>query len=121
MNRRTAGFAAELEKLGGVAGMLGAPLRLMAKHPGKALGVGFIAVPTAMAAVSGYNSGADGPNGRQLAAGRDASGRIRASDAAYTNFHELFPHKPSRKAVRALSKNYRPDMFPAVISKLKGK
>jgi hypothetical protein len=111
---RTSAFADELTKLGGVAmntlkGVAGA----ISRNKMRTLGAAFIAVPTGMAMYSGYRGGAEGGRQRQLAAGPDDSGRIRASEAAYTNYHELFPHKASPRAVRALSKNYKPEMFTA--------
>ena len=123
MSYITAGFADELIKLsslggamlGGTANVLKKGVGMVARHPLKALGVGMIAIPTVMAANSAYQGsrqGAEQP--RYLAAGRDESGRIRASDAAYTNYHELFDHKPSAKQVKALSRNHRPEMFNRV-------
>jgi len=122
----TAAFADELIKVGGAGSWLAGKAlgvgKLIAKHPGKALGVGLIAIPTLMAARAGYASGLQGgEEGRQLAAGPDETGRIRPSDAAYTNYHELFKHKASPKAVEALSKNYKPEAFQNVSSASKGK
>jgi len=96
-------------------GLLKKTVGLAARNPMKALGVGMIVAPTVMAASSAYKGGMQpGEKGRYLAAGRDGSGRIRASDAAYTNYHELFDHKPTPKQVRALSKNHKPEMFNRV-------
>lgn len=113
MSLITAAFADELEKLGGILGrVLKKGLGTVAKHPMKALGVGMVVAPTIMAAKGGYESGMqDGEKPRYLSAGRGDDGKIHASEAAYTNYHQLFEHKPSASEVRALSKHYKPEMF----------
>jgi hypothetical protein len=111
-----ASFSNELTKLGGIGGLLGGALKktvgVVARNPMKALGVGMIAVPTAMAYQSAREQGLqDGEKPRYLAAGRDEAGNIRPSEAAYTNYHQLFEHKPSQRQAKQLSKNYKPEMF----------
>jgi hypothetical protein len=126
VNARDTGFVTELIKLGGLAGLGGGLLKktvgLAAKHPLKALGVGMIVAPTALAYQNARKQGLEGgEKPRYLAAGRDESGRIRASEAAYTNYHDLFEHKPHPREVRALSKNYKPEAFSRVTAKPKEK
>jgi hypothetical protein len=112
----TRSFADELTKLALGGGLLKKTLGLIARNPLRALGVGMIVAPTIMAAKGGYESGRQGAERpRYLSAGRDQSGKIRASDAAYTNYHELFPHKATPKEIAALSKNYNPDAFSRTI------
>lgn len=124
----TASFADELEKLGGLGGGLarlgGGALKktlgLVTKHPMKALGVGLIAAPTIMAYQSAKDSGQnEGEKPRYLAAGRGEDGRIHASRAAYTNYHKLLPHKAKAHEIKALSKNYDPEMFSRAVPKRK--
>lgn len=128
MNVRDRGFASELVKIGGIGrallGMGGGALKktlgLAAKHPMKALGVGMIAVPTAMAYQSARSSGqVEGEKPRFLAAGRGEDGRIHASPAAYTNFNDLIPRKPRAHEISALSKNHDPRMFKRAPSREK--
>jgi len=115
----TAAFADELIKVGGIGswiarksmGAVKGTAKTIAKHPGKAMVIG-MTIPTLMAAGVGYDSGLHaGEQGHQLAAGPDETGQIRASDAAYTNYHQLFKHQATGEQVRSLSKNYRPEAF----------
>ena len=118
MSSFTAGFADELCKLGGIGGgLLKKTLGFVTKNPMKALGVGMVVAPTIMAAKSGYESGLEGgEKPRYLAAGRDETGAIHPSEAAYVNYHQLFEHKPRPDQVRALSKYYKPEEFHRAVS-----
>ena len=79
----------------------------------RALGVGFVAVPTALAAKAGYKKGrAGGQSPRYLAASYDPiSGRSMPSRAALTNYNPLFKRKPTVKQKKRLSKNYKEKNF----------
>lgn len=109
-----AAFADELIKLGALGTLLrlaAKPVKFVAKRPLQTLGAGLVVGPPLLAmhqARKGALAGGEKP--RYLAAGRDETGRIRASDSAYVNWHGLFPHDPSPKQVRALSK-YHKKMF----------
>ena len=99
-------------KLGGLLGLATKPLKLIAKHPMGALGVASVAVPVVMAAKAAYSEGLQGgEQGRYLSAGPDETGRIRASDAAYTNYHRLLKHDADPKAVAAMSRNFKKGTF----------
>lgn len=123
MNHRDAGFLDELTKVGGLArSLLKNTVGLAAKHPMKTLGIGMIAAPTVMAYQAARKGGLEGgEKPRYLAAGVDESGRVRASDAAYTNYHSLFKHKPRPHEIAALSKNYKPEMFSRASDRSKEK
>jgi hypothetical protein len=122
MSTRALAFADELTKLGGIlSSILGRTVKTVAKNPMRTLGVGMIAVPTAIAMKRGYEGGVSPGESRQLAAGRDETGRIRPSQAAYTNYHELLPHKARAHEIRALSKNYKPGIFEGYGDKSKEK
>ena len=86
---------------------------LKPKNLMRALGVGFVAVPTALAAKAGYKKGrAGGQAPRYLAASHDPiSGRSMASRAAHTNYNPLFKRKPSAKELKRLSKHYKEKNF----------
>lgn len=120
MKTRDIAFADELVKIAIVGKLIGRvatkPFRMAGraavKHPMEALGLGMAVVPAAMASRQAYKETMKhGQGSGFLRAGKDEFGRIRASDSAYANWHGLFPHKPSKKQVRALSKNYDPEMF----------
>lgn len=122
MKTSSVSFIDELTKLGGIGGALSKVVGLAAKNPLKTLGVGMIVAPTAMAYHAASKQGLEGgEKPRYLAAGRDESGRIRPSEAAYVNYHDLFEHKPHPREVRALSKNYKPDMFTRSTARTKEK
>lgn len=119
MSHSVRSFIDELEKLavfGALARLGGGALKktvgLAVKHPMKALGLGMIVAPTVMAYQGAKAEGLKGgEKPRYLHAGRDESGQIRPSEAAYTNYHQLFKHKDKPHEIRELSKYYKPEAF----------
>lgn len=79
----------------------------------RAVGAGFVVVPTAMAAKAGYKRGrAGGQKARYLAASYDPiSGRAMPSRAALTNYNPLFKKKLSEKKLKRMSKHYKEETF----------
>lgn len=98
------GFSSEMEKLGGVLGMVG---KTLVRHPIATLTGAGIAASAGKASLDGYRSGLrGGEKGRQLLAGKEGP-----SQAFGINYHQLFEHKKTPKQVRALSQNYRESAY----------
>jgi hypothetical protein len=97
-----AGFASEFKKLGGVITGIG---KTIAKHPIQSLVVGGAALGTASQATRAYREGiSGGQKARYLAAGVEGP-----SQAAYTNYHDAFPHEMKPWEKRRLSWNFNDD------------
>lgn len=108
------GFTDELAKTAGV-GM--SALKAIKKRPIRALLGASILGGTAMAASAGHKKGLrGGEKGKYLKATRSSPSR-----AALVDYHQLFKHKPSKKAVRRLSKHYKPSTFASYSSRPKKK
>ena len=106
MNHLIRGFADELEKTAGVGGALKRALGLVKKYPTIALSTPMILGGTYMAARAGAEKGRSGAKGRYLQA--DAR---RPSNAAFTNYNQLFDTKPSEKEARRPTKKYKEKAF----------
>jgi len=85
---------------------------LQPKNLMRALGVGMVAVPTALAARAGYKSGRAGDEKpRYLAASFDPiSGHAMPSRAGVTNYNVL-TKKPTAKEIKRVTKNYKEKAF----------
>jgi len=94
-------FSDELSSLAKTAGIG----KVLMNNKLKALGAGFILVPAAMAAKSGYKSGrAAGKPSRYLAASRHGPSR-----SFWTNWSGMLSHKKLRPdQLRRLHENYHP-------------
>lgn len=98
------GFVQELEKQAGVLSTIG---KAVVKHPLLALGGGSVAASTVAGAVSGAKSGLHaGETGQYLRASKDGP-----SDAFYTNYHPMFPHKMTPAEKMHESWNYHENEF----------
>lgn len=107
MNNVLRGFLKEATAVG-LAKTLAKPKNLM-----RALGVGMIAIPTALAAKAGAKKGrAGGQAERYLAASYDPiSRRAMPSRAALTNYSPLFNRTPTTKQKKQISKHYKEKAF----------
>lgn len=100
------GFTDELVKTA-LLGGLGSVAKLVARNPMTALGVATVAGGTGIAATRGFKEGLHGgEKGRYLSASK-----YGPSEAAYTNYHPMFEHKPTRASWRGLHEFYRPGAF----------
>jgi len=108
MNPFLAGFADELIKTGGVLGPLKSVGKFTIKHPLVALTAAGTLGATALAAKGGYKRGLQGGDKpRYLAAAVDKnSGHAAASDAAYTNFHEMLSRRPTKGQLKRIHGDY---------------
>lgn len=107
-------FSDEITKTAG-AGMTA--LKAIKKRPLRSLIGASILGGTAMAASEGHKKGLrGGEKGKYIKATRSAPSR-----AALLDYHQLFKHKPSRKAVRRLSKHHKPSTFASYGSRPKKK
>lgn len=98
------GFTEELVKTGSALGAVG---RFALKHPVLSATALMTAGGTGMSAASAYKEGLrGGEKGTYLAASPDGP-----SQAAFTNYNELFDRKKTRKQVRSLSKHYKATKF----------
>jgi hypothetical protein len=99
-----AGFLDELEKCGGVGKAL---LGTAVKHPLLTLGGLSVGGAAALSAAQGYKSGLKGgEKGKFLQAEKD-----KPSDAFFTNYHQLFEHKPKPWQKERQSWNYNEQAF----------
>lgn len=97
------GFTDELVKH---AGLLGGAVKFVAKHPMATLGGAAIAGMTGYQAVNAYREGQEaGSRPQQLQATPG-----HPSDAAYTNYHQLFGHDLSPTDKAKLSENFKPEL-----------
>ncbi len=107
MNAFLNGFADELVKEAILGGALKSVGGFALKHPLIGLSGLMTVGATAAGAAGAYKEGLKGgERPRYLAASADAP-----SEAAYTNYHQLFEHKPTPKEVVSLSKNYRENAY----------
>lgn len=108
MNPFLAGFADELTKQAGALGVLKRVGKFSVKHPLIALTAAGTLGATALAAKSGYKSGLQGGDKpRYLAAQVDKNtGHAAASDAAYTNFHEMLSRRPAKGQLKRIHGDY---------------
>lgn len=106
------GFASELVKTAG-GGLLKSVGKFVVKHPIIALSAGVTGLGTAAAARQAYKGGLEGgEKPRYLNAAVDpATGATQASEAAYTNYHQLFPHKPTEYQKWMQSRHYRENEY----------
>ena len=110
MNPFLRGFTHELIKTGSVLKSVG---RFAVKHPILSLSAGMTGLGTAVAAKNAYGEGiGGGEKPRYLNAAVDsATGETQASPAAYANYHQLFPHKPTEREKWLQSRYYRENEY----------
>lgn len=106
MNQVQASFADELLKTAGVGGAL----KWFLKKPNRAMmGLGALMV--------GGQSLSAANRARQMALRGGEAGRYLratphgASESAYANYNRLFPQKATKKQIKRLHKNYKPEAF----------
>lgn len=118
MNAFLNGFVDEITKEAGIARSIASPAwKVLKKHPFLSLMGGSIVASTALSAAQARREGLrGGEKGRYLHATRDSPSR-----AAFTNYHQLFKHKPSKKQVARLSKHHKPSRFASYRSVSKPK
>jgi len=102
------GFADELVKVAGVGGVLKNVGKFTVKHPLLALTAAGTVAATGMATSSAYKRGLrGGDKPRYLAAAVDPnSGHAQASEAAFTNFSDLFKKRPAKGQLKRLHGDY---------------
>jgi hypothetical protein len=107
MNPFLTGFADELTKTA-VLGALKSVGKFTVKHPLVALTAAGTLATTALTAKSGYKRGLQGgERPRFLAAAVDKNtGHAAASDAAYTNFHEMLGRRLAKGQLKRIHGDY---------------
>lgn len=107
------GFTDELVKTAALGGVLKRVGKFTIKHPLVALTAAGTIGATALAAKGGYQQGLQGgERPRYLGAQVDRnSGQAAASEAAYTNFHDMLNQRPRRGQLKRLHRHYDESKF----------